>query len=106
MSSNYGAVWRVTLSTAESTWVVVGTLQSLAIFLKVDNNRFFFAGKDTDPISDNEHIFSVFEWGNPTPIWQNLRGIHSNRAGSRIQNAKAVLSEDKQIVYSIVGQDK
>jgi len=105
-AENKGAIWRLTLSNGESTWVIAGTVLSLAVFLKVDTNRFFFAGEDTDPVNDGKHIFAVLEWDNPTLIWQNLRSITGSIPYSRLQRAQAVLSEDKQKVYCISGQDR
>ena len=105
-SNDYGAVWRLTLSTGESTWVITETVHSLQVFLKVNTNRFFLAGMGSIPAGNEKHVFAVFEWGNPTFIWQNLRENKPDQLSSRLQMAEAVLSHDGKKIYSISGQDR
>ena len=104
-SNNYATVWRLTLSTGDSTWVIIGTVLPLACFLKISSNRFFIAGMDSNPVSNQKLVFAVLEWGNPSLVWKNFREINSNKNTSRIQYAEAVLSDNGQKLYSIVGQE-
>jgi len=58
------------------------------------------------PAGNEKHVFAVFEWGNPTFIWQNLRENKPDQLSSRLQMAEAVLSHDGKKIYSISGQDR
>ena len=83
----------------------MGTVLPLGCILKISTNRFFIAGLNSDPAIDQKLVFAVLEWENPTLIWQNFREINPNKTTSRIQYAEAVLSNNGQKLYSIVGQE-
>ena len=100
-STGNGAIWKFPISGTEASWIQLGNLEDVTTILYVDSTRLFIAARDS---SESKPCIAMMEWGNPNPLWQNLRKWLTQYC--YVNRGTALLSNDGQTIYSLFGQNR
>ena len=101
-SSKKGVVCEFTITSQTSVWVDFGTLEDINIFIQVDTTKFFIISRED---SIDRPVAFLLEWGNPTPVWANVRGWQTQTT-CKVETGSAILSKDSSKIYNVLPQDR